>query len=535
MNEDIFRNVTNPIEKLVKETGSNIVDSVENAVVGNLSAALQRIGLGDGSNKTVLGNLGEQVLAGIAGEIFGAIGRELNLSSKTDIENLRGVVAEDNIFDASLGGSSLNDNNIDHLFFPSDLNEFYIQFNFKKYSRPAPYVAATVSTEWQLALPLPRELVDRHNILYNDKSELGFFGVIANGNQNPASDSLDLSTGAAYGGRLLIKRLTEHSGNIVGLVSQNFGASLNPHLSVMFEAPSLRSHKMQWLFAPNNEQESETIRKIAKRLRGAALPSFIREQTGEANFNILDYPMMCSITLYPWGDNSLFTGKANEPDRAYDGSMYTYKHCVIKDVTLNYAPDAVAFFNDDKRSPAFVSLEVSFLEIEYYTGDDFGRKGAEKSAKEFLEKTAIDVGLATGFTDMDAAQQAKVLGEQVRSTIDPTPVVYDDGSGFVSAQNINVDNSSLVDVYPTDYYDHPNNEPGLEKTLIKTTQGSWYEVIRENSGDTVRIIQRFDDPAFTTYNVLEENRNVTPDPALTSNDLIILSTGTDGVITWRKS
>lgn len=520
VNENLFKNITNPIEKLVKENGSRLVDSVENSVVGSLSAALQRVGLGDGSNKNVLGNLGEQVLAGIAGEIFGAIGREINLSSKSDIENLRGVAVDSPT--AIDGFSSFENGNEQVLFFPSDLNEFYVQFNFKKYSRPAPNVPATALTEWQLALPLPRELVDRHNVQYNDKAELGFFGVVANGGQNPADNTFDTQTAAAYGGRLLIKRLTEHSGNVMGLLSQSFGASLNPHLSVMFEAPTLRTHRMQWLFAPNNEEESEKIRQIAKKLRGAALPSFIRDSAGNANFNILDYPMMCAITLYPWGDNSKFSGAAGADDKHYDGSMFTYKHCVINQVSLNYAPDAIAFFNDDKRSPAFVSLEISFLEIEYYTGDDFGRKGDKKTAEDLGRELSVDFGLIAG---LPADEQAKIIGERINSYIDDGGKI-----GNTSAQNENIDNSSLTDVPITDKYENPNNP---KQILVKSTQGGWYEITMGDSGNTVKIIDKFNDQVFTTYKVLDADATTTMGPAIT-DETFVLNTGTDGLITWDK-
>jgi len=523
VNENLFKNITNPIEKLVKESGSRLVDSVENSVVGSLSAALQRVGLGDGSNKNVLGNLGEQVLAGIAGEIFGAIGREINLSSKSDIENLRGVIADTSENLASMDSSFQQSDDI--LFFPTDLNEFYVQFDFKKYKRPAPNVPATALTEWQLALPLPRELVDRHNVQYNDKAELGFFGVVANGGQNPADNTFDTATAAAYGGRLLIKRLTEHSGNVMGLLSQSFGASLNPHLSVMFEAPTLRTHRMQWLFAPNNEEESEKIRQIAKRLRGAALPSFIRDSAGNANFNILDYPMMCAITLYPWGDDSKFSGAAGANDKHYDGSMFTYKHCVINQVALNYAPDAIAFFSDDKRSPAFVSLEISFLEIEYYTGDNFGRKGGEKKAEDLARELSVSVGVATGIdgNDLKADEQVKVLGENLKSYIDDGGTI-----GNTSAQNENIDNSSLTDVPVTTRINNPNNP---QQILVKSTQGGWYEITMGDSGNTVRIVEKLNDQVFTTYSV--DGATTTMGTAMT-DETFVLNTGADGLITWDK-
>lgn len=494
-----FTNLSNPIDKLVKETGSNLVDTAENAIVGELSAAFQRIGLGNGSNKSILGNLGEQVLAGIAGEIFGAIGREMNLLSKDDIEDYRGVIANgdsrerDNIMRDQI--SKINGgNSVDNMVFPPDLNDFYVQLDFKKYRRPAPSVPADVETAFSISLPLPRTMEDRHDIGYNSDTRLGFLGAIANQGQNGVE--WDLATGLAYAGKEGIRQLTGDGSDIIGLISQSFGATLNPHLSVMFNQPTLRRHKMQWMLAPNNAKESELIRKITKRIRGASLPSFARDQQGNANINILSFPMMCKMTLYPWGDKSRLTRLAGDVANSYNGNMYTFKHCVIESVNVNYAPSNPAFFSDEGNAPAFIILELSFLEIEYYTGDDFGRVGDQVDIGEAFGNIVDDVLGGKDPSEMTAEEQQNALGSAFnnRARID-TP------ANTTPAQSANTNNFNANSTVVAQYDDPESDDPSKAGKLYQTGDGSWYKVTTGPGGEKVTAIDSLTDPVFGYYGV----------------------------------
>lgn len=508
-----FTNITDPIAKIVKDTGSTLIDTAENAVIGNLSAAFARLGLGSGSNKSVLGNLGEQVLAGIAGEIFGAIGRELNISSKSDIEDYRGVILEGDMRRDDIEAENLTTIGKGAkqpvLVYPSDLNDFYIQLDFKKYKRPAPSVLAEVATEFSIALPLPRNLSDTHSISYDNRLEMGVIGAIfnqgqANVNKEPVDALVDNAAyAAAYLGKDGIRQLTGGTGEaFVSLISQNFGATLNPHLAVMFQAPRLREHKMQWMLAPNNPAESETIRRITQLIRGAALPAFIRNQQGSANLNLLEMPMMCKMTLYPWGDKSKFAALSKDPKDVYNENMYTFKHCVIDGISINYAPSNLAFFENDGNAPAFLLLEMSFLEIEYYTADDFGRQGKQ-----------LDVGKTLSDT-----WNNDILGTLTGDNLDPNAVgAINTDQTVPGAQNADTNNFALqgnsnetiVEEYPAD-----TNDSSSQSFLHKTADGSWYQTTYTPYGETiVEPITNLTSPSFDHYNVPGENRNVIPLPS----------------------
>jgi hypothetical protein len=513
-----FSNISDPISKVIKEAGNQLIDTAENAVIGNLSAAFARLGLGSGTNKNVLGNLGEQVLAGIAGEIFGAIGREMNLSSKGDIEDFRGVLVNsdfkrdvidaDNISKINKGASPTN------IIFPSDLNDFYIQLDFKKYSRPAPNVLATVATDFSISLPLPRTLEDRHNLSYDTLNQ-GLIGAIFNqGAGNANKDSVDAlvdnaAYAAAYIGKRAITEFTSSGEAFVALTSQNFGATLNPHLSILFQAPTLKTHKMQWMLSANNPQESETIRKITQLIRAASLPAFITNQKGQANLNLLDMPMMCKMTLYPWGDESKFAGVHRGKNDIYNKNLYTFKHTVIDGVNINYSPSSLAFFDDDSGgnnpAPAFVVLEISFLEIEYFTADDFGRHGKSLDFNETLGKFTKDI--------MGAFDEEKLAVDGISAIADV--------ESRTTAQNENTNIFALEgqanNIVMQQYAAGSNNDE-QQNYLYKTADGSWF--YHDVTNKKVEPIKTFDNTFFDQFGVPADEQNTIP---ITTGTPVLLS------------
>ena len=550
INENLYKNITNPINKLVKETGSNLVDSVENAVVGNLSAALQRVGLGDGSNKNLLGNLGEQLLAALGQEIFGAVGREMNISSKSDIENNRGVIADrdgkrDLIDSTGLSELKSKKPNNPFIVFPPDLNEFYITLDFKDYRRPAPSVPAETETLFSISLPLPRTLDDRHGINYSN-IETGLVGAIFGQGQNSAggSDTDQLTeagiTAAAYIAKTGLNGFTISGEALTTIASQTLGVSLNPHMAVEFKGPSLRSHKMQWLLSPNNDKESETIRKITQLIRSAALPAFITNQKdGSANFNLLDLPMMCKMTLYPWGDESKFAGTNRGENDIYKKNMYTFKHCVIDTVNINYAPNNLGFFRDesggDNPAPSLVLLEISFMEIEYFTADDFGRHGHDFSLdtlKAASDRITKDLGIYGKILAPNATATPGELNELGQSL---APRSATKSSIFGLQGNAN---SAVMVEYPpkTSTAEVLSNfeRDGIKYLLYKTADGSWYShTVGETvpNGEIIAPVDSLDNEIFDFFDVPATERNtdvIVGEPIKLGNDVNMALIITDG-------
>jgi hypothetical protein len=370
---DYFKKlVTNPLEKLVNDSVNSLINKAESALLGSVGDALGRLGLSSKSRSSFLAGLGDSILSGIASEFFGGFSGEVNRLSKRQIIENTGIGAASG--DASTDNISKipqNDSSIESLHFPSDLGEYYISFQFREYVRTSPTDKALPIGKGDIALPLPKDLVEAHELSYNVGTELGVYGAIMDASVNSNNTISGAFTGAAA--YAMDFGASEVGDAFRTTLQQTLGAVANPNISTSFQAPRLRSHKFNWLFAPNNATESQAIKNIIRKFKAAALPTFAQDTTA-----ILQFPLMCQVVLYPWAAKDI--AKASGKD--FDTYMYVFKTCMIDAVVVNYAPETPVFFGN--KAPAFISLGISLLEIDYFTSDDFGGNGTSKKGVETL-------------------------------------------------------------------------------------------------------------------------------------------------------
>jgi hypothetical protein len=383
----LFKKLINPLEKMAKNEVNSLINKAENALLGAVSDSLGRLGLSSKSKSSILASLGDSILSGIASEFFGGFSGEVNRLAKRDIIKNTGWTSAGG-GDANVDGldnSAGSNTNIALLQFPADLDKYYVSFEFKDYKRPTPGEPVKPTIISAISLPLPRDLLEEHGISYNTSS-LGIVGSVADsfspGTTTPGGG---IAAAGIYAAESATGIFGSFGDDLKVVLQQYIGMASNPNLSVAFQSPKLRSHKFSWTFAPNNEKESKAIRDIIKEFKKNALPNFTSDTTA-----VLTYPKMCQIVLYPWGIDT------------EENYLYVFKTCMIESVSVNYAPDALVFFNND--APGFVSLTVNLIEIEYFTADNFGQS-RNSVAKE---------GLAT------AEENTKQMFKQV-TTLDAKP------------------------------------------------------------------------------------------------------------------
>jgi hypothetical protein len=166
----------------------------------------------------------------------------------------------------------------------------------------------------------------------------------------------------------------------------------NPHISVFFNGVDMRPEmEFSWLFTARNEAESGTIKNIIREFKRRILPAV---STGAQN--LMAYPQMVRLTLFPWGEN--FIEGSN-----WSGTMPIYKLGLISAIHVNYSPNSLSFFNDEAASPAFVVFSFTFQEIEVITGKDYGNKDGPTLAKDAIN------GLGKA-KDLLVAETAKLVG-----------------------------------------------------------------------------------------------------------------------------
>jgi hypothetical protein len=365
----LFKKLINPLEKMAQKEIGSLINKAENALLGAVSDSLGRLGMSSKSKSGILASLGDSILSGIASEFFGGFSGEVNRLAKRDIIKNTGWTSagggDANVDGLDNSGVSGNASKIALLQFPADLDKYYVAFEFKEYKRPTPGAPASKIWISSIALPLPRDLLEEHGIAYNTSS-LGIVGSVADAFSRGTNTTSGIFGAAGmYAAETLAGGMGSFGDDLKVVLQQSLGMASNPNLSVAFQSPKLRSHKFSWTFAPNNEDESNAIKNIIKEFKKNALPNFTSDTTA-----VLTYPNMCQIVLYPWGADT------------EDNYLYVFKTCMIESVSVNYAPDALVFFNND--APGFVSLTVNLIEIEYFTADTFGK------VQTTAAKTAVD-------------------------------------------------------------------------------------------------------------------------------------------------
>jgi hypothetical protein len=262
------------------------------------------------------------------------------------------------------------------LQFPSDLidpsadRNFYMTLRFVQYERRSIFDAPFMKEQGGIRLPIPTNLVDSYSISYSEESpenpatgaamESGIAGgnsVKQGGSVVDMAGSIAANVGKAAGIQAIQKIADGALGKgSVGQVLQLGGLATNPFLTVMFKSPTFKKHQFSWKMAPNNEQESNTINEIINTFRFNALPGMSPGQGGA----LLTYPNMCYINLSP---NEEF--------------LYKFKPCVVTEMSVNFASAGTpSFFRSNK--PTEVTLNVSFMEIEYWLREDIQNNSLRK-------------------------------------------------------------------------------------------------------------------------------------------------------------
>jgi hypothetical protein len=245
-----------------------------------------------------------------------------------------------------------------NLMFPNDLvdetadRNHYITFQFQSYQRRSIFDQVFLKATDGIRLPIPQNLVDTQSVKYGEEGAgsavgAGMEGAAGGGGIGGMAKNavgiaegvgLDIASKAASGANIPFKQ-----------VLQMNGVAQNPFLTVLFESPAFKNHTFSWKLAPNNIQESNTLRDIITIFRKRMLPAMAPSMGG----TLLTYPDMVIISLSP-----------------SDEYLYKFKPCVIESMSINYAPATSPSFFKGTNAPTEVQLSLNLKEIEYWLQED---------------------------------------------------------------------------------------------------------------------------------------------------------------------
>ncbi len=332
--------------------------------------------------------------------------------------------------------------------YPSDLGGIYLQISLKEWKKLSAFGKNTMDTKTTIALPLPKNLVESHNVGYKQTSLGSVVGGMKQGALGAATGQTDdyqkrltVSIGSALteaaireaegaatklagampiGGDALASIATttaniatEIKNALDNATEQALGLAYNPNLTLVLGGPTLRQHNFTWLLSAKNYAESKVIKDIVNELRKAMLPSSV-------DGFMYKYPNYALIRIHPKND-----------------FLYKFKPCVIAGLTVNYAGAGYPSFMPGQETgnhpPTFVELSIIFQEVETIirenieSGDEFlsnaktegSTVGVFDSFPESIIKIA-DFGLDTGINSaVDLTfDAAKSVGSRIGKITD---------------------------------------------------------------------------------------------------------------------
>jgi hypothetical protein len=246
------------------------------------------------------------------------------------------------------------------LMFPGDLidpsanRNSYIAIQFQKYERRSIFNQPFLSAIGGIRLPI--QLSENQQVDYQPaeasspavgagieqglRGGNGFVGSIASGVM------ANLGARAGQAAAAIAGSLT---GATTAEMLQLGGLAQNPFLTVLFKSPVFKKHQFSWKLAPNNPQESNTIRDIINTFKSNMLPAMAPNAGG----TLLTYPNIAVISLYP--------------DETF---LYKFKPCVIESMNVNYAVGGQPSFFKGTNAPTIVQIDINLLEIEYWLKED---------------------------------------------------------------------------------------------------------------------------------------------------------------------
>jgi hypothetical protein len=340
--------------RLLDNAVNKLEQKLENTVEDLIGKGLSKIGLSSSGVSNFVSRFSDAKVNGAEDDFFKDSKAEQNrLAPQYIVENMTAKTGGETAADANRNISTGGPANREKFYqFPERLGEYYMLMRFKQYKRPNPHYNAELVPYDTFALPLPRELKEQFGINIKTSAQ-GFAGGLADigftaagGNGARANSQLDaLLYNAAV---TKIGDLSAQTGEILGQLA---GAIPNPHMQALFEGVELRNHSFQWTFFPRNVEESKTLMTMISLFKQNCLPAFSKLGTP-----VLQYPPLVDIELMP----------------TQIKDMIKFNTCMVKDVSINYAPQGLPSFFHGTKYPTIIQISLDLIETEIQTANKYG-------------------------------------------------------------------------------------------------------------------------------------------------------------------
>jgi hypothetical protein len=256
---------------------------------------------------------------------------------------------------------------VQNLIYPLEIPKYYLRFQVSDYSRQSLLTLGRLNTVGNIIMPLPTNLVDAHNVDYDQQALGTLLGSATNtiagmgpgretANQLAASQNLGraaVGLGIA-GGQSLTTAFGSLAGSLINPARALAGMSPNQFLTILLQGPKYKTFEFAWRLSPKTPNESKVLKDIRRAFNNYMAPGLF---LGGAIFT---FPRIFQIAIMP---NSQY--------------MYKFKPSVLRSFSINFTPASQAAFlkakseTNNLNAPEGVDISMSFIELEYWLDGDF--------------------------------------------------------------------------------------------------------------------------------------------------------------------
>jgi hypothetical protein len=214
--------------------------------------------------------------------------------------------------------------------------------------------------------------------------------------------------------------MAQVSGAVAGVLNLASGNVPNPFTTAIFKNVGIRQHNFTFRLTPETPEDSMMIARIITEFKFHALPGKAGSGSGaQGSSSFLTMPDEVEVGFF--GTNAL----------------YGFARCVIKRVSVNYAPqNTPAFFKNSEgnslvNAPQSVELQIELSEIEQLTRDQYATEAAA------YDSSAVTSAPIARETVADAEQPGnKLTGAFAQND----QAAYDSSSGLTNDQPLDSTN-----------------------------------------------------------------------------------------------
>ena len=208
-----------------------------------------------------------------------------------------------------------------------------------------------------------------------------------------------------------------------GLAAQALGVVTNPQMQLLYKGVDLREFQLEFVLTPKSAAEAKTIQNICDSFAYFSLPGIAGAMSGTSG-QFLTPPQVFSVQFQFLGASGIvgqitntissalaasglgFLTQTNNITGGTPSKTFTVNDCVLTNVSIDYAPNGWATYDDGY--PVQTRIVLQFKETTIYTKNNF--KGSAVAAN--YNNQQQNIATATQFNTTPGSQQTAMLQAQ---------------------------------------------------------------------------------------------------------------------------